>query len=62
MDRLRKLVRQENELNERGSYVEKDGRRWYSISENSGLKNSLDRDLSKYGMNYHFLIELNNKN
>ena len=47
LDRLRKLVRQENELNDKGSYVERDGRRWHSVS---GRDSQLGHHISKYGM------------
>ena len=54
LERLRKLIRQENKLNERGSYVEQSGRKWHSIR-----KDSLDHDLSKFGMQ---LIDKQTKN
>jgi hypothetical protein len=49
LDRLRKLIKQENELNERGSYS--DGRRWRTVSgSKNNLKDSLGREILKYGM------------
>lgn len=49
LDRLRKLIKQENELNDKGSYVERDGRRWHSVSNKDS---QLGHHLSKYGMNH----------
>lgn len=50
LERLRKLIRQENELNERqdrGTY--KDGRKWHSVGSSGNMRT--DNHLLKYGMN-----------
>jgi hypothetical protein len=43
LERLRKLIRQENELNERGTYT--GGRKWHSVGGTDGAH------ISKYGEN-----------
>ena len=46
LDRLRKLIKQENELNNKGPYIDSNGRKWHSVS---AVKDSNSGSLHKYG-------------
>lgn len=52
LERLRKLIKQENELNDKGTYEIKDGRKWHSVSP------VRSNGLLKYGMNFKKQVKL----